>query len=166
MKLKVLGMLAALALGASAAHATSTSLGTLGPTIATSGGFAAGVGSTVDDEFAFSLTALSTVQSSVSNFLGGITGSSYSVYSTGADHLVGTADDVFVSSHGFTAGNFDTLAAGSYFFKVTGTSSSQVAAYSIGAAATAVPVPEPETYAMLGAGLAAIGFIVSRRRRD
>lgn len=165
MKLKVLGMLAALSVGISA-HATSTSLGTLGPTIATSGGFAAGVGSAIDDDFAFSLLAASTVQSSVANFLGSITGSGYSLYSTGADHVVGTADDVLLSSHGFTAGNFDTLAAGSYFFKVSGASGSAVAAYSIGAAATTVPVPEPETYAMLGAGLAAIGFIVARRRRD
>ncbi|RYG21071.1 MAG: PEP-CTERM sorting domain-containing protein, partial [Burkholderiales bacterium] len=39
-------------------------------------------------------------------------------------------------------------------------------AYAISASATALPVPEPETYALLAAGLGVIGFVASRRRRD
>ena len=40
------------------------------------------------------------------------------------------------------------------------------ASYVISSAATAAPVPEPETYALLAAGLGVIGFLASRRRRD
>lgn len=53
---------------------------------------------------------------------------------------------------------------GRYSCKVSGLSEAALSAYSIGASAAALPVPE--TCAMLGAGLAAIGFIVPRRRGD
>jgi hypothetical protein len=166
MKLKSVVALGALSLGALAAHAVTTNLGTLGPTITTSGGIATAPGSTIDDNFTFSLLAASTVQSSVSTFLGSIGSSFYGIFTAGPDGIVGTADDVQVVGRGFSSGNFDTLSAGSYYFKVSGLSEAALSAYSIGASATAVPVPEPETYAMLGAGLAGIGFIVSRRRRE
>lgn len=166
MKLKSIAALAALSLGAIAAQATTTSLGTLSPTIVTSGGVSTTLGGLINDNFTFSLGAASVVQSSVSTFLGNINPSFYGIYTAGADLIVGNADDVQIVGHGFSAGNFDTLAAGNYYFKVFGLSNASLSAYSIGANATAVPVPEPETYAMLGAGLAAIGFVVSRRRRE
>ncbi|CAM3888968.1 FxDxF family PEP-CTERM protein [Roseateles saccharophilus] len=166
MKLKSVATLSALSLAALAAQATTTDLGSLGTAITTSGGVATSFGSIVNDDFTFSLGVASTVQSSVSTFLGNINPSFYGIYTAGLDHIVGTADDVQVVGHGFSSGNFDTLAAGNYYFKVFGLSNAALSAYSIAASATAVPVPEPETYAMLGAGLAAIGFVVLRRRRD
>lgn len=166
MKLKSVVVLGALSLGAFAAQASTTNLGTLGSTITTSGGVATSFASVINDNFTFSLAAASTVQSSVSTFLGNINPSFYGIYTAGLDGLVGTADDVQIVGHGFSSGNFDTLSAGNYYFKVFGLSNAALSAYSIGASATAVPVPEPETYVMLGAGLAGIGFIVSRRRRE
>ena len=57
------------------------------------------------------------------------------------------------------------LAAGSYYYAVFGVSPG-FAAYSINSAAVATPVPEPETYAMLLAGLGIVGFVARRRRAD
>nr|WP_316642965.1 FxDxF family PEP-CTERM protein [uncultured Roseateles sp.] len=53
------------------------------------------------------------------------------------------------------------LAAGTYSIKVTGTSMSAGSSYT--GNVTLAPVPEPETYALMLAGLAAVGFIARRR---
>ena len=55
-----------------------------------------------------------------------------------------------------------TLSAGAYTLSVSGINSPTMATYS-GSIAVA-SVPEPETYAMMLAGVAAIGFMVLRRR--
>jgi hypothetical protein len=57
------------------------------------------------------------------------------------------------------------LNAVNYYYSVLGGASGS-ASYVIASAATTAPVPEPETYALLGAGLGVIGFLASRRRRD
>ena len=65
-------------------------------------------------------------------------------------------------STGFT---FSNLAAGTYALNVLGfATGSQGGFYSGGFIATTTPVPEPQTYALLLAGLAAVGFTASRRR--
>lgn len=169
MKLKSIALVAALSLGSVAAHATTSVLGTgvLGPTIDTSGGLA-WVSSFVYDNFTFSLTAASTVESNVTTFAGNINPAAYGIYTAGADAVVGTGDDVAVSAlYSFSSvstAHQDVLAAGSYHFKVFGFANAN-SGYSIAAKAVAVPVPEPETYALLAAGLGVIGF-VARRRRD
>jgi hypothetical protein len=55
------------------------------------------------------------------------------------------------------------LAAGSYFYGVSGTGTA-VGSYTL--TSTVVAVPEPETYALLAAGLGIVGFVASRRRRN
>lgn len=124
-------------------------------------------GGVIFDTFSFSLGAQSSVASSVSA-LGAIGAGTYSLFSVGTDGLVGTADD-----QGFGAWTFAgaptvhtvSLAAGNYYYSVFGVANG-TAAYSINSAASAAPVPEPETYALLAAGLGMVGFIASRRRRD
>jgi len=168
MKFKSVALASALVLGSYAAQAATVSLGTLGSSTVNSGGIALAPG-LVNDTFTFSLGVASSVQSNVTSFFGGISPAFYSIVSTGADHVVGGGDDV--SIEGFVFGNTSTshitnLAAGDYYFNVFGLATAAPAAYAISASATALPVPEPETYAMLGAGLAAIGFVISRRRRE
>jgi hypothetical protein len=80
------------------------------------------------------------------------------------------ADDTPVWSWGvggaaFSASSTFTLNAGSYYYAVTGMG--KPGSYNLSSAAVAaVPVPEPETYAMLAAGLGMIGFVAARRRRQ
>ena len=57
-----------------------------------------------------------------------------------------------------------TLAPGSYTLTLSGTNSPAGASYGGNLAVSAVP--EPETYAMLLAGLGGLGFVVRRRRLD
>lgn len=74
----------------------------------------------------------------------------------------------FVPLAGNTDANEDyklpimSLAAGSYKLVISGVNSPAAASYSGTFAVT--PVPEPETYALMLAGLGAIGFVARRRR--
>lgn len=172
MKLKSIAAAGFLALGAAtAAQATTSPLGTLTPLIVSDGAlsFAGGL---INDNYTFTLTADSWVQSNVHLLTGSaaVSPAFYGIFTAGANNIVGDFDDVAVpgTSHSFSLTSTtyqDTLSAGSYYFKVFALASGPNA-YSISASAVAVPVPEPETYALLGAGLGIIGFVASRRRRN
>ncbi len=75
--------------------------------------------------------------------------------------LVGDLD---ASAAGF---HFTNVAAGNYIVKASGTLDG-LGQYSnlalVGANYSVTPVPEPETYALLLAGLGIIGFVASRRK--
>lgn len=168
MKLKSIALLAALSLGAAAAQAKTVGLGTLDEVTVNGGGVALSFGEVINDNFTFSLSADSTVQSNVTTFLGNINPAFYGIYTAGIDGVVGNGDDVQLFAYGFSSvskGNFGVLAAGDYHFKVFGLSSADVSGYAISASAVAQPVPEPETYALLAAGLGVIGFVARRRRQ-
>jgi hypothetical protein len=60
-------------------------------------------------------------------------------------------------------GSWTPLAAGVYGLYVGGESLGTVGA-TYGGSATAVPIPEPSTYALMLAGIGAIGLLASRRR--
>ena len=164
MKLKTLAAASAVALTALSSHAADAAWGQHDLLESALGLTAGGI---IFDTFSFSLGVQSDVASSVSA-LGSIGAGTYSLFSVGGDGLVGTSDDVGLGAWTFAGAptvHTVTLASGNYYYSVFGTAQG-AAAYSINSAASAVPVPEPETYALLGAGLGVIGFLVSRRRRD
>jgi hypothetical protein len=159
MKLKTLAAAVA-AFTALSSHAASWDWGTH-DALEFSGNTVTGA---IFDTFSFSLDAQSSVTSGVLSF-GTIVGGAYSLYGTGADGVLGGGDDVAIGAWTFGTKNTVSLAAGSYYYSVLGGAPSS-ASYAIASAAVAAPVPEPETYALLGAGLGIIGFVASRRRRD
>ncbi len=161
MKLKSIVAASAVALTALSSQAASTDWGT-------HDAFELG-GSTVSgavfDTYSFSLGSNSKLTSSVIAIPGSFLGAAYTLYSAGADHVIGGGDDSLVGAWGFNTVNTVTLGTGSYYYSVLGGAPS-ASTYAISSVATAAPVPEPETYALLGAGLGVIGFLASRRRRD
>ena len=116
--------------------------------------FGAGV---VTDKFSFSLGSGSTYD--VTNKVNG-------VGFTPGFAFYGLFDSANTSLGAFTVNSGAhtvSLAAGDYYYTVFGASSTG-GAYSIASAIVATPVPEPETYAMLLAGLGALGFLARRRQ--
>jgi PEP-CTERM motif len=78
------------------------------------------------------------------------------------------ADNTLIDSWGvgapsFSASDTNSLTAGSYYYLVA---AFKPGSYTLTSTAVATPVPEPETYAMLAAGLGIVGFVASRRRRN
>lgn len=164
MKLKKLAAASAVALTALSSYAADTNWGNHDL-------LEVGVGSTAGgalfDTFSFWLGSQSSVASSVVSF-GTVVGGAYSLYSFGADGLKGTGDDVGIGAwtfNGTPSVHTVSLASGNYYYSVLGGAPGS-ASYVISSAATTAPVPEPETYALLGAGLGIVGFLASRRRRE
>ena len=114
------------------------------------------------DIFAFTLGTAATVQSTSSAL--GTSFATYGLFGVGADMTGGTFDDVLFGASGLGApGTLSvSLTAGSFYYKVSGIASAAGGGYSLGSTVTAVP--EPETYAMMLAGLVAVGFLARRRQ--
>lgn len=127
-------------------------------------------GASFDDHFTFTVegttgwtfdAVVSSISRSASTGLD-ITG--LSLYSVAGDTLIAEgvqgssgAIDVWTVSSG-------SLAAGDYYLAVSGNLVSADAASFGGAVSLAAPVPEPETYGMMLAGLGVVGFLARRRK--
>lgn len=57
-----------------------------------------------------------------------------------------------------------TLPAGNYSIVISGVNSVEQASYSANLSVIASPIPEPETYVLMLAGLGIMGFVMARRR--
>jgi hypothetical protein len=135
-------------------------------------------GATFADHFTFSVTGTTSsnfdaIISSISRTADtGLDISGLSLYRVGGGTGTGgTLGDTLVSS-GTSASSgamdvwtlsSDNLAAGSYYVLVSGNLVSDTSA-SFGGAVMLAPVPEPETYGMMLAGLGVVGFLARRRK--
>jgi len=163
MKLKTIATAALIVASGAASAATVTNWGVHDP-IEFGFGIAQGAGASISDEFDFTLSSSSGVLAvAVSNDggLSNLVNGSVSLFQ------VGNATPINSFSFDSTAINFNfgSLAAGSYYYMVTAQVAADAAAGSYQLSSQLAPVPEPESYALLLAGLAGIGYMV-RRRRD
>ncbi|MEO7940457.1 MAG: FxDxF family PEP-CTERM protein [Burkholderiaceae bacterium] len=171
---------AAMLVGAAfSASATDTPLGaaTVGVPLSFGGYAAAG---TFLDNFLFSLPANCGSGYTVSNF-SFLPGQFNTVFSgmslvSSPDGVIGGGDDMLITSAAAPGGAASlslpidySLAAGNYYLSVYGvTNGTQGGIYNgaISVSAVAAPVPEPESYAMLLAGLGVMGTIAMRRNKS
>jgi hypothetical protein len=129
------------------------------------------------DIFTFSLTGLyDTISSAVSIFLPGIGGGSdYEInngvlslwYDPEGDGAGGADTQLAWTNFGDTNGVLavNSVDAGNYYWSVSGDAVGTNGGAYLFAANTA-PVPEPETYAMMLAGLGMLGFMGKRRMKN
>jgi hypothetical protein len=172
-----IAMLAGASVGA---NATTTDLGMISTSTATtfSGVVLGNTNTSINDIFTFTLEQpnISSGYSVVNvplNFSGGSYNSvlsTISLVSEGADGKIGGGDDVVLKSTVLpSTGNtsdhlsltWDSPLTGPAYINVTGVTDGSLGGVYSGAIAAAVP--EPETYAMLLAGLGLMGAVVRRR---
>ena len=161
--------------GAQASNYYSTDFGDVTPEFDVFGTAQVAVGSFVYDFFFSasvpyigSVTAsdLPTVIQSTQKY--NITGLTLSLYQDAG--TIGTKDaaDVFLGTFGtgeyVSAQTPSAFTPGTYYFEVTGTGAGTSGGRFAYTASAVSAVPEPETYALLLAGLGLVGFVASRRR--
>ncbi len=180
--------------GSSAVMAQSTGGGTTAPTIGTtpqvldltngSGFFGDTLamnnnGATFADHFTFSVNGTTSsnfdaIVSSISRTANtGLDISGLSLYrvgggtgtgGTGMDTLISSGTQVNKGAMDVWSLSSSNLSAGDYYLLVSGNMVSNTSA-SFGGAVMLAPVPEPETYGMMIAGLGVLGFLARRRKQ-
>jgi hypothetical protein len=170
--------LAAMLAGASvAANAATTDLGTVSlGTPKTFSGIVNGSGTSINDLFTFTLDSGNTASGySVVNiplsFSGGEWNTALATLTlmSNADGVVGNADDQMLGTAMWNQGSnsnntlqlsYDSAITGPAYIQITGVTDGGNGGIYSGAIAA---IPEPETYAMLLAGLGLMGAVVRRR---
>lgn len=153
------------ALAAGSAHAVTVEAGTIG---SFSHVFSMAPG-TIDDTVNFSISTPSNLTGTASNLklsfasLNFLDISGLTVTLWNNSHPLGTVN--YGSFAGDSAAyTFNLPTAGDYHIDISGTATG-MAGGTYGVALSAAPVPEPETYAMLLAGLGVMGAIARRRKQ-
>ncbi len=167
MKLKYIAAASLLSFASAGSFATSMPLDPLTP----SASFANTVSGAFTDTWTFNLGTLSAVAASVTNVevsfgsftAGGIDG--FQAWLNGVEIFgpISTVTTSGVTVKTQVKAGGAALPAGMYSLVVSGTGVTGGSA-SYGGSIVATPVPEPETYAMMLAGLAALGFLARRRQ--
>jgi hypothetical protein len=162
---------------ASMANASTTDFGTIAPGSTFSTYVSTPRLGVFEDFYTFSLmtTGVSevirsitfTIDDDLTHVSSGFIGLTRGLFSAATDAEVNwTAFDIGTKKYSYTG-----LGAGDYYFKVGGEGWKESAfvedpKYNAWVSISAAPVPEPETYAMLFAGLGIMGTVVRRRSRS
>jgi hypothetical protein len=131
--------------------------------------FGAGnLGNTFADKFTFSSIGLNDVDTLVSSIarssVVGLEITGFDLF-TSTDTLVMAGSQLSLGSIDLWSLTATNLAAGDYYVRVSGLLVSDTSG-SFGANINLAPVPEPETYGMMLAGLGVLGFLARRRKQD
>lgn len=127
-------------------------------------------GNTFADRFTFSVDGttgwnMDAIISSVSRSADtGLDITGVSLYNAAGDTLLASGKSLQSGNIDVWTISGDNLAAGNYYLQVSGNLVSDQAASFGGAVSMAAPVPEPETYGMMLAGLGVLGFLARRRK--
>jgi hypothetical protein len=127
-------------------------------------------GNTFADRFTFSVGG--TTGSSLDAIISSVSRSADTGLDiTGVSLYNATGNTLISSGKSLQSGNIDVwtistnnLVAGNYYLQVSGNLVSDQAASFGGAVSLAAPVPEPETYGMMLAGLGVLGYLARRRK--
>lgn len=172
---KTAAVAAILSAAALSASATTTALGPVAVSVPTSFGGFAPVGGFMD-YFTFTLPANGGSGYSVANFTpSGLGGTFNTILSSMAlvsnpDGIMFNGDDMLVKSSTVPGGSsigmtWGASTGGDMYLVVSGVSTGTMGGLYTGAVSV-TPVPEPESYAMLLAGLGVMGAIAVRRNKS
>jgi hypothetical protein len=163
MMLKQVSVAAALLAASSASMAVTYNIGTLplAPTVYSNTASVAPGSFSDTYNFVFPMTGVLASASAVSIQLQGL----LDIRNLKVDLFDSSNTLIAAGASGMSSSvsNVPLLGGASYYYTVTGTATGLVGgAYAF--IASASPIPEPGTYAMMLAGLAAVGFLALRRR--
>jgi hypothetical protein len=163
MKLKSVAVAVALLAGFAGAQAADLGVIPTSPSFVSTSGLggvftAAGV---FGDLYSFEIASASTLTTKAFTSLSSFAEIEYTILNSSYDIVAG-AGAVFGPA---LSTKSISLAAGDYFYLVEGIKETAgLSKYRISASVT--PVPEPETYALLLAGLGVVGFMAARRKQS
>ena len=123
-------------------------------------------GGTFGDQWSFTTTSTGDLTADLVSLSGnaknGLDITGFSLFDASGAILGGTQLSTGVTDQWSL--NYDNLSAGTYYLQVSGSVMSNAAGKYYADVALA-PVPEPETYGMMLAGLGVVGFMARRRKK-
>lgn len=129
------------------------------------------MGSMFTDKFNFSVASTGTTMSNLDAIISSISRSADTGLAITGLSLYNSTGSLVTSGNMLQQGTVDVwtisgsnLTAGNYYLQVSGNLVGNTAAAFGGAISMAAPVPEPETYGMMLAGLGVLGFMARRRK--
>jgi len=122
-------------------------------------------GNTFADRFTFTIsdTTGASLNALASSF-GGVALTGLSLYNSTGDLVPSSGTWLQTNNYDLWTLTGTNLSAGNYYLQVSGNLTSDNPASFSGSVALAAPVPEPETYGMMLAGLGVLGFLARRRK--